>query len=62
MEHLTKICKIVWKELSIEEEEAYYYDTGMYGFIRDVARLLHMNMIALTDEDLEALSKELMWM
>ena len=62
MNKLTRMCKIVWKELSTEEKEAYYYDTGKIGFISDIARVLHMDVSTITSEDFATLGYELSWL
>ena len=62
MEKLSRMCKMVWKELSTEEKEAYYYDTGMIGFISNIARVLHIDVNTITSEDFIALCYELSWL
>ena len=62
MEKLTRMCKMVWKELSTEEKEAYHYDTGMIGFISNMARVLHKDVSTITSEDFATLGNELSWL
>lgn len=59
MKKLTGMCKTVWKKLSTEEKKSYYYDRGMYGFISDVAGLLHVDVSKITDETFTKISEEL---
>ena len=60
MKKLTRMCKNVWKKLSTQEREAYYHDTGMMGFICDVACLLHLDVTTITFETFTKITEELM--
>ena len=49
---LQEICYKVWQLLTEEEQENYYYDTGLIGFIEDAAALIRFDADKLTETDL----------
>lgn len=52
LQKLGQFAKEVWQELDDEAKDAYYCDTGTYGFLEDVVGMHHEH---LTDEEYEAL-------
>jgi hypothetical protein len=49
---LTGIAKSIWDMLPEETKEAYYYDTGTFGFLENVVILCYESV---TDDDYEKL-------
>ena len=49
---IQEICYKVWQLLTDDEKESYYYDTGLIGFIEDVAGLIRFDADKLTETDL----------
>ena len=59
MERLIDMCKAIWSMLSESEQEDYAYDTGLYGFIEDVATLIHFGVNTLTEDDMDRILDEI---
>jgi hypothetical protein len=53
-ERLKQFSRELWKELTVEEQELFFYSTGTIGFIEDCARTLHINL----DEDFDDFTDE----
>ncbi|MBO7323430.1 MAG: hypothetical protein J6U51_07600 [Bacteroidales bacterium] len=49
----------IWKSLTPEEQEAYYYDTGTIGFVEDVAKLLHLHIYNTSLTTFEAIHRSI---
>lgn len=47
LKRFVKVAKKTWSILTTEEKILYHVDTGKTGFIKDVAKLLHI-----TEDDL----------
>lgn len=50
---MTQVGRRVWNALTNDEREAWYCDTGTYGFIECVADILHIDLSKWTTEDME---------
>lgn len=50
---LVTMARRIWKSLSHEEQERYYYDTGTIGFVENVAQLLGLHLCTLTLSEFE---------
>lgn len=54
LQKLGQFAKNVWQELDDEAKDAYYCDTGTYGFLEDVVAMHHER---LTDDEWETFIK-----
>ena len=53
MERLLKICTDVWPLLTQEEQECFAYDTGLIGFIENMANVIHFDLDSLSIDEID---------
>jgi hypothetical protein len=58
MKRLIEMCKAIWPMLTEEEQEAIVYDAGVYGFIEDIAGIIHFDVNELTADDMDKICDE----
>jgi hypothetical protein len=56
---LTELCNTIWKLLTNDERENYFYDCGTIGFVEAVADMLYLDLEELSDADLDDISAAL---
>ena len=56
---LTELCNTIWKLLTNDERENYFYDCGTIGFVEAVADMLYLDLEELSDTELDDISAAL---
>ena len=56
---LTELCNTIWKLLTDDERENYFYDCGTIGFVEAVADMLYLDLEELSDTELDDISAAL---
>lgn len=56
---LEEMCIQSWSQLTSEERERYFYDTGIIGFVEDAAAVLNINIDELPEADLDDILNKL---
>lgn len=59
MERLLKICVDVWPLLTREEQEYFAYDTGLIGFIENMACVIHFDLDLLSADEIDRILEHL---
>ena len=59
MERLLKICTDVWPLLTTKEQECFAYDTGLIGFIENMAEVIHFDLDSLSPDDIDRILEHL---